>query len=178
MKDARPNALHWVLIRGRRILKRQMLDSGPPKRAETVAAVTDGRWMDDGGRTCDIVSKAHRGQGDHHKIGRLQQGPLLHLLEHQDGHRNEEQAAQQDGQEGRDHPHDGRTHPPFLPGTRGVNKGKHRRGFSATSDGRWFPCALTRKRVSILATSFLSTVPRWSPTPASRMPNKGIPTSA
>lgn len=68
------------------------------------------------GCTCDVVSKAHRGQGDNDKIGRLQQGPLLHPLEHQDGHGHEEQAAQQDGQDGRDHAHDGRTHPPFLSG--------------------------------------------------------------
>lgn len=38
--------------------------------------------------------------------------------------------------------------------------------------------ALTRKSFSILATVFLSPVPRWSPTPASRIPNIGIPTRA
>lgn len=130
------------------------------------------------GDTCDIVSEAHRGQGDDYKIGGLQQGPLLHLLEHQDGHCNEEQAAQQDGQEGRDHAHDGRTHPPFLSGRRGTTKRETWESFSSTSGSECSPCALTRKRVSILATSFLSPVPRWSPTPASRMPNMGIPTSA
>lgn len=45
--------------------------------------------------------------------------------------------------------------------------------------GSWFrQTILTRKRVSILATARLRTVPMWSPTPASRMPNKGMPTRA
>lgn len=37
---------------------------------------------------------------------------------------------------------------------------------------------LTKKRVSILATALLSIVPMWSPTPASSMPNMGMPTRA
>ena len=130
------------------------------------------------GYTCDIVSKAHCGQGDDYEIGRLQQGPFLHLLEHQDGHCDEEQAAQQDGQEGRDDSHDRRAHPPFLSETRGVKNVSSVGVFREKSESECSPCALTRKRVSILATSFLSPVPRWSPTPASRMPNMGIPTSA
>lgn len=46
----------------------------------------DGRMTD----TCDIVSKPHCGQGDNYKIGRLQESPLLHLLENQDRHCNKE----------------------------------------------------------------------------------------
>lgn len=64
--------------------------------------------------TCNVVSKPHRCQGDDNKIGRLQKSPLLHLLEDEDGHGDKEQAAQQDGQDGGDHPHNRRTNSPFL----------------------------------------------------------------
>ena len=64
--------------------------------------------------TCNIVSKPHCCQGDDYKVGRLQESPLLHLLEDEDGHGDKEQAAQQDGQDGGDHPHDRRTNSPFL----------------------------------------------------------------
>ncbi|TNN45474.1 hypothetical protein EYF80_044333 [Liparis tanakae] len=37
---------------------------------------------------------------------------------------------------------------------------------------------LTRKRVSTFSTALRSTVPMWSHTPASRMPNMGMPTRA
>lgn len=37
---------------------------------------------------------------------------------------------------------------------------------------------LTKKKFSILDTALLRMVPIWSPTPASRIPNIGIPTRA
>lgn len=114
----RPNGLQRVLICESGILRKRMW------KAWIQIHLKGRRWAA-AGSTCDIVAEAHGGQGDDYKIGGLQQGPLLHLLEDQDGHCNEEQAAQQDGQQGGDHSHDGRAHPPFLPGTRGTDKGKY-----------------------------------------------------
>lgn len=64
--------------------------------------------------TCNIISEPHRRQGDYHKVGRLKKSPMLNLLENEYRQSNEEQAAQQDGQDGRDHSYEGRANSPFL----------------------------------------------------------------
>lgn len=64
--------------------------------------------------TCYIIPKAHRGEGDNYKVGGFKQGPFLHLLEDQRGHKDKEYAAQQDGQHSRDDANNSGTHFPFL----------------------------------------------------------------
>lgn len=66
--------------------------------------------------TCYVVSKADRGEGDDHKVERLQKGPVLHFLKHQRWHGEEDQTANQDGQNGRHDPHISGTDPPLLRG--------------------------------------------------------------
>lgn len=64
--------------------------------------------------TCYVVSEADRGQGDDHKVERLQKGPVLHFLKHQRWHGEEDQTANQDGQNSRHDPYIGGTDPPLL----------------------------------------------------------------
>lgn len=61
-----------------------------------------------------VVSEANRGEGDHHEVQRLQKRPLLHPLEHECRHSEEDQATQQDGENCWNHPHGGRPHFAFL----------------------------------------------------------------
>lgn len=65
--------------------------------------------------TCYIITKAHSGESDDYIIGGFQQGPFLHLLKDQCGHKDEEYAAQQDGQHSRDDANNSGTHLPLLP---------------------------------------------------------------
>lgn len=64
--------------------------------------------------TCYIIPEAHSGEGDDYKVSRFQQGPFLHLLEDQRGHKNEEYTAQEDGQHSRDDTNNSGTHFPLL----------------------------------------------------------------
>lgn len=58
--------------------------------------------------TRDEVPEADSGQSDDHEVEGLQEGPALHLLEHHGGHGQEDEAANQDGENGRDEAHRGR----------------------------------------------------------------------
>ena len=64
--------------------------------------------------TWNEVSKAHGGESDDYKVDGLQEGPPLHLLEHQRGHHQEDQAANQDGDHRRTHANYGGTEVALL----------------------------------------------------------------
>lgn len=64
--------------------------------------------------TCHKITKAHRGESDHHKVNGLQGCPPLNVFENdgRDGHKHN--TAGQDKQDGGDDPDLGLTHLLFL----------------------------------------------------------------
>lgn len=55
-------------------------------------------WRLSASLTWYVVSEANSGEGDDHEVERLQERPVLHPLEHERRHGEEDQAADQDGQ--------------------------------------------------------------------------------
>lgn len=93
--------------------------------------------------TCHKITKANRGESDHHKVNGLQGRPPLNVFENDSGDCHKHNTAGQDEQDGRDDPDLGLTHLLFLKNS----KRERRRGKSAPSP--WIRKTEVEKKTSV-----------------------------